>query len=286
MKNPKTAFFGTSKFAVGVLAEFVRSEQLPALIVTTPDKPQGRKMVVAPPPVKVWAQEKDIDVVQPEKLDEDFIAEFRNTDWNLFIVASYGKILPKVLLDIPEHGTLNVHPSLLPKFRGATPIQSTILADKKETGVTILLIDEKVDHGPIVAQASVTSEEWPLPYALLEDLLAHAGGELLAEIIPAWINSEITPEEQDHNKATFTKQIKKEDGLIDLNDDPYQNYLKVLAYERWPGTFFYIKRGGKKIRIKIVTAKYVPQNKKGMLEILRIIPEGKKEMDYKDFLRG
>ena len=283
----KIAFFGTSLFSVGVLDELVAQDIVPILIITTPDRPQGRKLIMTPPPVKVWAEKNNIDVLQPDPLDDDFTTEMKNTDWDLFIVASYGKILPKQLLDIPQQGTLNVHPSLLPKLRGASPIQTAILEDKKEdVGVSIILLDEQVDHGPIVAQASVELEEWPLKKVVLEQLLSHEGGKLLAETIPLLVSGKITPEEQKHDEATFTKQIKKEDGLIDLNGDAYTNYLKIRAFEGWPGTYFFAEKkensASQRIRVKIVDADF----KNGKLTITRVIPEGKKEMSFEDFLRG
>ena len=204
------------------------------------------------------------------------------THYQLFIVAAYGKILPKDLLQIPKHGSLNVHPSLLPKFRGASPVRSAILENVPETGVTLMLMDEKMDHGPIIAQAKTTIalEDWPPHARILEEMLAREGGTLLAEVLPDWILGKITPEPQDDTKATFCKKIKKEDGLIDLSADPYANYLKIRAFDGWPGTFFFEKRADKDIRVKITDAEF----KNGKLLIKRVTPEGKKEMEYKVFL--
>lgn len=144
----------------------------------------------------------------------------------------------KEILRIPKYGTLNVHPSLLPKLRGASPIISAILEDEKKTGVTIMLVDEKMDHGPIVAQASIEIEDWPPRASMLLEMLAVEGGNLLAEVIEPFIAGEITPEEQKHDEATYTKKIQKEDGLIDLSGDPYENLRKIRAFEGWPGTHF------------------------------------------------
>lgn len=275
------AFFGTSKFSVTILDYLKEAGFMPDIIVTVPDKPQGRKMIIAPPDTKKWAVENNIALIQPETL-KDVPKELKEKEWDLFIVASYGKIIPEDILKIPEHKTLNVHPSLLPKFRGASPVQSTILADEKETGVTIMLVDEKMDHGAIVAQASVSVEDWPPKAGLLKDLLANVGGELLVETIIPWMNGEINEEEQNHDDATYVKKIMKEDGLVDLNDDSYKNFLKIQAFDTWPGTYFFLEHNNKKIRIKIIEAEFL-NNK---LNIKRVIPEGKKEMDYQDFLRG
>lgn len=295
-KNLKIVFFGTPHFAAVILDRLKESGIEMTLIITAPDKPKGRKLVMTPPEVKVWAHDNEIDVLQPDDLcDENFLEDLKNTDWHLFIVASYGTILPKGILDIPKHGTLNVHPSLLPKLRGASPIISAIITDEKKTGVSIMLVDEKMDHGPIVAQASIEIENlpdskmgWPPHASMLSEILATEGGNLLAEVIEPFIAGEITPEEQEHSKATYTTKVQKEDGLIDLSDplptgrQAHENLRKIRAYEGWPGTYFFIKKGSKDVRIKIMDA----QLKDGKLIITRVIPEGRREMDYEDFLRG
>jgi len=280
----KIVFFGTPLFAVRILERLEEYKLSPTLIITMPDKPQGRKLEVKMPEVKEWAIKKDIEFMQPEKLDADIISELRNTEWDLFVVASYGNILPKTLLDVPRHGTLNVHPSLLPKYRGASPIESQILADDQETGVSIMLMDEQLDHGPVISQArlEIADEDWPLNKTILEEMLATEGGNFLAETIPEWIAGEITPEPQDEKQATYTKKIKKEDGEIDIeHGDPRKNFLKIQALDGWPGTYFFTEKRDTKIRIKITDAEF----KDGKLIIKKIIPEGKKEMDYENFMR-
>ena len=283
--NPAFVFFGTAEFSIAVLNELKDAGFIPSLIVTSEDKPQGRKLVITSPPVKKWGEQHDTMVIQPKTLKKNLPPEIINPPanrWDFFIIAAYGKILPSSILDLPKHGTLNVHPSLLPKLRGASPIQAAILKDERQTGVTIMLVDEEVDHGPIIAQAEVTIENWPPKAHTLRDLLAHVGGELLAETIPPWLNGNITPEKQDESKATYIDKIKKEDGLIDLNDDPYENFKKIQAFDIWPGAYFFTLRRGKKMRVKIADAEF--KDKK--LTITRVIPEGKKEMSYQDFLRG
>lgn len=292
LEGKRIAFFGTPRFAVYVLEELTKRGVESALIVTAPDKPAGRGLALKKSEVKEWAEEHDIDVRTPTSLRErdpetDILF---NSEWDLFIVAAYGYLIPSDILKLPRHGSLNVHPSLLPKFRGPSPIESAILADEKETGVTIMLLDEKLDHGPIIAQASIASEPWPIRASILEEILARAGGELLAETIPPWIESSLTPEPQDDLKATFTKKIEKEEGEIDLSGDAYGNYLKFCAYDEWPGTYFFVhpeqgrrvKRGAKEIRVKIVDAEY----KDGKFTPTRVIPEGKRDMNYGDFVRG
>ncbi len=289
-KDLRIAFFGTPTFAVLILEELQKAGILPSVIVTAPDAPRGRVMVLTAPEVKVWAEERDISVLQPATLrlskgndvDRDVLY---NSEWDLFIVASYGRILPQELLDIPRHGTLNVHPSLLPLYRGASPIRSAILDDNPDAvGVSIMLLNSGMDSGPVLAQGRVGLEretgDWPPHAEMLEQLLAHEGGELLAEVIPLWLSGTITPETQDHSQATFSKKISKEMGLLDLASDPYQNFLKIRALEGWPGTFFFVEKNEKEVRVKITEATFA----NGELTILSVIPEGKKEMLYEDFL--
>ncbi|HLC22674.1 MAG TPA: methionyl-tRNA formyltransferase [Candidatus Nanoarchaeia archaeon] len=279
------AFFGTSIFSVMVLDELKKAGFTPALIVTTADKPQGRKLIISASPVKIWAQQEKIDVIQPDQLTPEVLSDLGNSEWDLFIVASYGKILPGALLHIPHFGSLNVHPSLLPKYRGASPIQSQILADDRKTGVTIMLMDEALDHGPIIAQARIEIDEadWPPKGSELEEMLATLGGSFLAETIPSWIDGALTKETQEEEKATFTKKITKEDGELDMNNgDARQNFLKIQAFDEWPVAYFFVEKKGKKIRVKITSASY----RNGVLTLERVIPEGKKEMLYSDFLRS
>ncbi len=277
-KNLQWIFFGTDDFSTIILDELEKVSLLPSLIVCAPDRPKGRGLAMTPPPAKLWAQERNIPVLQPDKLDDAFISGLLTTDYQLFIVASYGKIMPKALVDMPEKGTLNVHPSLLPRWRGASPIESQILNDEEDSGVTIMLMDEKMDHGPILDQEVVEVPYWPMKGSELGRLLAQRGGVLLGELIPEWLEGTITPQEQDHTLATFSKKITKDDGHISLDDDPYQNLLKIRAYDIWPRTHF-IDKNNKRI---IVTDAEVED---GNLIIKRVIPEGKKEMLWRENLK-
>jgi methionyl-tRNA formyltransferase len=280
-KDIKIAFFGTSEFSLIVLKELKKNGIVPELIVTTPDKPQGRKMIMTPTPTKVWAEENGIECVVPEKLkDESFLNKIK--DFNLNIVASYGKIIPKVVIDMPKYKMLNIHPSLLPKYRGPSPLQEQILNDEKDVGVSIMLIDEQVDHGAIVAQKKVIINEWPIGFFALQETLAKEGSQLLSEILPDWIKGKVKATAQNDNEATFTKKVGKQDGFLDLSEDSYKNYLKILAYEEWPKTYFEADKHGQKIRVIIKKSAW----KDNALEIQSVVPEGKKEMDYKSFLLG
>ena len=281
-------FFGTSAFSVLVLEELRSAGFLPALVVTAPDAPKGRKLVMTPPEVKVWADQHGVPSIQPISLRVEknlgILEQIKSHSLSRFefaVVASYGKIIPQNILDIPRIGCLNVHPSLLPKLRGASPIQSTILTEN-ETGVTIIRLDAEMDHGPIVASEKIAVPEWPPYESDLENLLGHKGGEMLSKILPDWLAGKIIEIGQDHAKATFCKKIEKQDGLLDLSDDVDTNLRKIRAYQTWPGAYFFTDRNGKKIRVIIKRAKKFDSE----LLIERVVPEGGKEMNYEDFKRG
>lgn len=282
--NIPFVFFGTPGFSTIVLNELEKNGFLPRFVVTSPDKPQGRKMIITPPPVKKWAAERGIPVFQPEKPDESSLAKLKDVGVNLFVVAAYGKMIPKEILQIPKFGTLCWHPSLLPKLRGASPMISSILTENK-TGVSVILLDEKMDHGPIVEQKEILSWEDNLnnlPKASnLEILLAKAGGQMLAEILPKHIRGETTPKPQEHEKATYSKKITKEDGLLDLKENDEKNFRKIRAFDTWPRAHFFHDSGGKKLRIIVTDA----EMKDGKLIMKKVLPEGGKEMPYGEFLR-
>ncbi|OHA92154.1 MAG: hypothetical protein A3J09_01530 [Candidatus Zambryskibacteria bacterium RIFCSPLOWO2_02_FULL_51_21] len=244
MQKIKFAFFGSSKFSEYVLDELEKAGYSPILKVT---------------------DAKEALPELPAEID-------------LCVVASFGRILPKEYLEIPKEGFINVHPSLLPDLRGPSPIQNLILQNK-EPGITVIKMDEKMDHGPILAQEKVGIEPWPDHYAIAEEKLGRAGGKLLLRIF----EGEALEREQDHDDATYVKMVKKEDGLLDLKDNPETNLRKVLAYSTWPGAHIFFKRKtGEEIRVvvrnaKIIDNQFIPT---------RVIPAGKKEMDWQDFLRG
>ena len=269
-------FFGTDEFAVAVLEELAKLDVKPSLVVTAEDKPKGRNLIVTPPPVKVWALAQNISFLQPAKLDSVFTNNLKAKSYKLFLVASYGKIIPKEILDIPEYGTLNIHPSLLPRLRGPSPLQTAIL-EENETGVTIIKLDEEIDHGPILAQKKVPFAKWPVGMDELRQTLAKEGARLFAEVLPKWLNGKIKGVPQDRSRATYTKKIKKEDGLINLNDNPEKNYRKIQAYAGWPTAYFFATTNDKKIRLIVKSARL----ENGKLIIEKVLPEGaKKPIDW------
>ena len=274
-KKIKLAFFGTSHIAVFVLDALEHAGFMPELIVTVPEKKVGKTLESAASAAAFWGEQRNIPVATDWN-------EFEKGVWDVAIIVDYGKILPASLLNIPKKGFLNVHPSLLPRLRGASPMRSAILKNENETGVTIIHVDDKMDHGPIVAQKQVTIENWPVRNSELEQLLMTQGGALLASVLPLYIDDEITPQEQNHDVATYAAKFTKEDGLLDLSGDAYHNLLKIRALEGWPGTYTFFERAGKKIRVQILDAHI-----EGTALVLdRVKPEGKQEMNYADFARS
>jgi methionyl-tRNA formyltransferase len=273
MKDTQFVYFGTPEFSVIVLEELRSVGYMPSLIITAPDRSVGRKHIMTAPPVKVWADEHGIECWQPEK-PKYIIEQLEKRDDDLYIVASYGYIVSQKLLNIPRLGVLNVHTSLLPKYRGASPIESAILNGDDETGSTIMQMTLKMDEGPIITQS-----QFPLESDLLKPdlfhMLAHDGGKVLAEILPEYILGNCTPIEQDHSLATYCGKIVKADGDI-THDNNHTRDRKYRAYYGWPGTFIF----DNKVRLKITDAEYSNNS----FTIKRIIPEGKNEMDYQDYL--
>ncbi|HTR19067.1 MAG TPA: methionyl-tRNA formyltransferase [Candidatus Paceibacterota bacterium] len=248
----KFAFFGTTPLSEGVLSGL-------AAAGLTPQR-----------------------VIDSASMADNVLDELSQDEWDVFVVASFGAILPKRLLDIPKRGVLNVHPSLLPRLRGPSPIRSAILNDEKETGVSIMLLDEEMDHGPLLAQKKIPISAWPPHGKELDALLAHEGGKLLAQILPLWVAGKIKTQKQNHDLATYTEKFTKEDGLLDLNADPYKNLLKIRAFEGWPGTYAFFDRAGNKLRVQILDAHL--EGSKLVIDLVK--PEGKKEMPYVDFLNS
>jgi methionyl-tRNA formyltransferase len=316
----KIIFMGTPEFGAIILEGLIKARYKPILVATAPDKPVGRKQILTPPPVKVIAQKYGIAVFQPEKILR-LKSKILNLKPDLIIAVAYGKILPKEILEIPKYGCLAVHPSLLPKYRGPSPIQTAILNGDRKIGVTIFLMDEKMDHGPILARRelelsifnSQLSNRSQIPnskitYTELSKKLAKLGAKLLIETIPKWIKGEIKPVPQEESKATYTKILKKEDGKINWRKTAEELERQIRAFDPWPGSFTFWYKNKEKIRLKFLRARVLkisdtktyligktlvaPQNElcvqtgQGFLIIEKLQPEGKKEMFSEDFLRG
>lgn len=299
----KIIFMGTPDFAVPVLTSLISSGYTLSAIFTQPDKKVGREQKLIYSPVKKLALKYKISLYQPEELNQRIEQKIRSLIPDLIVVAAYGKIIPKEILEIPKYGCLNVHASLLPKYRGASPIQAAILAGEKETGVTIMLMDEKVDHGPILAQRKEKIYNNDTGKTL-HDRLSKKGAELLIEILPNWFEGKIKPQLQDHSKATYTKMLSRNDGRINWTKPADEIERQIRAYYPWPGSW--TKWNGKRLKIfpdSTVSYQLSTNRKlgevfltkderlaitcgKGYLVIGKLQLEGKKKMTTREFLKG
>ncbi len=263
-------FFGTPRFAEIVLKRLIETGFIPAAVITNPDRPVGRKKILTPPLVKKLALANKIKVFQPEKLKiENWPLKIGDID--IAVVAAYAKIIPKSILEIPKAGALGVHPSLLPKYRGATPIQSALLAGEKTTGTTIYKMDEQLDHGEIIAtnEIPIAEEE---TYLTLEEKLALAGAELVIKNLQELVLGKSTFEEQNHSEATYTKKFKTEDAQVDMKTSPIEIYRKIQALNPAPGVWTMNFQGLEGKRVKLLEAQY--QNNE--IRVTKIQIEGKK----------
>ena len=286
-KNPNIAFFGGEPLGLPALQALCGAGLTPSLVICNPDRPSGRGQEMRAPRIKVWAQEQGIEVFQPTSYkDKEALARLTDTEWDLFVVVAYNFILPKWFLELPKRGVINVHPSLLPKLRGASPIRTAILENRRaEVGVSIMLMDEKMDHGPLLMQVPLSLNDWPIEGPMLDDMLGQIGGEILTMTIPQWLEGALTPTEQDHAAATYSKKFEKADAelMIDLNnlpsgDEAFALLCKINAFAGMSDCFF--MDNGKRVKIK--GAVFL----NGALILTRVIPEGKKEMDFSAYLHS
>lgn len=269
----KIIFFGTPTQVIPILGELTKHHEVVA-VVTAPDQKVGRKQLLTPPPVKVFAQEHNIPVLQPEKLTALNLSEVEGLNSQLFVVAAYGKIIPKKILDIPKYGAINIHPSLLPKYRGSTPIQSTLLDGIKTSGISFILMDEKMDHGPLLHQLPFVISPTDTFDWLMHSMFSQAG-IILPSVIQNYTDGKITPQTQDESLATYTKIIIRQDGYIDINNPPKPEHIERMtrAYYPWPNAWTTVRIKNQEARIK-----FLPENKIQM--------EGKQPVSLKDFFNG
>lgn len=206
-------FFGSSKNSLTVLRTLNEAGFDIVLIVTAPPRPVGRKQVVTKSPPHQFAEKKEIPVLSPEKIDADFVIDFKKHLLEVCIVADYARLIPKEALDHPKHGCLNLHPSLLPRWRGSSPGEAAILHGDKATGVTIIKMDEQFDHGPIISQFEEEILDTDTSESLYQRLFS-AGAKVVTTILPAWIEGRIIPREQDHTQASFAYRLDRDDGFL------------------------------------------------------------------------
>jgi methionyl-tRNA formyltransferase len=233
---PRTVFMGSPDFALPVLRSLAANYPVVG-VVTQPDRPAGRGRILTPPPVKLLASELGIPVIQPMRLSEPAAFEQLHR-WapELIVVAAFGQILRPVVLDLPKFGCLNVHGSLLPRWRGAAPIQAAILNGDEETGITIMCMDPGIDTGPILSQRSLSITHDDNAYSLAMKL-AQLGAKLLIDTSPGYLSGELLPAEQDDTKATYAPMIKKEDGQLEFSSTAMELDRKIRAFYPWPGAF-------------------------------------------------
>ncbi|MHB1483837.1 MAG: methionyl-tRNA formyltransferase [Saccharofermentanales bacterium] len=243
----RVVFMGTPDFAVPSLMTLIKENYQVVCVVTQPDKPQGRHMVLTPSSVKAAAIVNGIPVIQPESVrTSEFAVLMQDIKPDLIVTAAYGKILPARILEIPIYGCINVHGSLLPAYRGAAPVQWSILNGDKTTGVTVMLMDEGMDTGDIIAQASVD-----IPIEMnsrqLMDILAGTGASILSKTIIDYCSGKITPVPQDEKLASTVRLITKDDGLINWSAPAYSIHNRIRACNPWPVAFTYYQ--GKRMKI-------------------------------------
>lgn len=267
----KYIFFGTPEFAAIILEKLISAHLSPVSVVCNPDRPVGRKKIVTPPPTKVLAQEHGIPVFQPANKNElNALAPQLEADFS--IVAYYYQILSKEILEKFHLGIIGVHYSFLPKYRGATPVQAAILAGDSTIGISLYLIDEQLDHGPILAQKSVPISPHDT-YLDLENKLTPIAGQMLIDLLPKFMKGEITLAPQDHAAATLTKKFKTDDAYVDLEkDDHILIERKIRALNSEPGVWTLQQVQGKPKRVKLLDAEL----SEGKLKLKIIQIEGEK----------
>ncbi len=299
--SPRVLFYGSPDFAVPTLRALIDSPYRPIAVVTQPDARAGRGRSLRPPPIKQLAAEHGIPALQPARLrDPAAIAQIGSLKPDLQVVAAYGQIIPVEILDLPNNGTLNVHASLLPRWRGAAPIPAAILLGDQETGVTIMLVDETEDTGDILRQRSIRID--PAEHAgQLSHRLASLGAELLVETIPDWLDARIVAQPQDNTLATRARRVTKQQGRIEWTATAEEIARHVRAYTPWPAATTNLGHTSLQITQASSVARKAGANPgqvvdadktidvatgEGLLAIERLQRAGKRELSAEEFVRG
>jgi len=305
MSALRIIFMGTPELAATSLAALLREPTFQIIAaVTQPDRPKGRDLKLQTSPVKELALKAGIPVLQPAKArEESFLAELRILQPDLIAVAAFGQILPKNILELPRLGCLNVHTSLLPKYRGASPIQSAILNGDTETGVTIMKMDIGLDTGDILTQCRTAISDADNA-ATLHDRLAQLGGELLSSTIRDYAAGKITPQPQPHELATHVAKIRKEDGRIDWAQSARTIWNRIRAFTPWPGAYTFLPHETKPVLLKIWQADVLDESgeygvilradkngivigcRDGSLRVTNLQREGGRRLGAAEFLTG
>ncbi|NLG74330.1 MAG: methionyl-tRNA formyltransferase [Chloroflexi bacterium] len=297
--NFQIVFMGSPEFALPTLRALAKEYKVTG-VVTQPDRPAGRGRDLTPPPVKKLAEELGLPTIQPQRLrDPDAMDQLREWNPDLIVVAAFGQILRQDVLSLPRFVCVNVHASLLPRWRGAAPIQAAILHGDEQTGVTIMCMDAGVDTGPMLAQAPTKILETDTA-GTLSARLAELGAQLLIQTLPKYLSGELTPTAQDDSQATYAPMLKKEDGLLDFNRPAQELALRVRAFNPWPGTFTYWENQVLKIHRAHAVQSTSPKpgaalihdgmpafgTLEGLLVLDEVQPAGKRPMPGEVFLRG
>lgn len=305
----RIVFAGTPEFAVPALEHVAASRHDLVGVITNPDRARGRGSEPQPPPVKVAAQSRDVPVHQPESVgSEDSMARIRAFEPDVLVVAAYGQILPEELLELPTRDCINIHASLLPKYRGAAPINWAIVEGEEETGISIMEMEPDLDTGPVLMDESV--EIGPLETAeQLHDRLAALGADLIVDALDALDAGEVEKTPQDDSKATYAPKLSKSDGAIDWTDSGESIARRIRGFHPWPGTFSFHHRDGDRTRISfqlaraadIAASDAAPGDVleadasegrltiaagEGAVEILKLQAAGRRAMEVDDFLNG
>jgi len=300
-KKIKVIFMGTPEFSLAGMNSLINSKNYEIIgVFTQADKKVGREQLITPPPVKRLALENKLPVFQPEKI-KDELDNIKNLKPDLIVVIAYGKIIPQSILDIPTYGCINIHASLLPKYRGAACLNAPVLNGDKETGVTIMKMEAGLDTGPILRQA-IMKLNGNENLEIVHDTLSSLGAEILITTLNDFISGKIEPQVQEDANASYIKTLNKEDGKIDWNTSALDIERQIRAYNPWPGT--YTNDGDKSIKILEVennvllsnnhkigeafidNGRLVIQCGQDSLVILRLQAAGKKPMTSVEFLRG
>jgi len=289
-KNIKFVFFGSGPLAESALYSLYQNNLVPSLVITSPNKKSGRNLELHKNIISVWCESKNIKYWQPETLKNLDInsSPLGKENFDVGVVVSYPKILKKEILDLPKNGCLNIHPSLLPKYRGPSPIQSALLNGDDKIGISIMKLDEEVDHGPILIQTDMDLEIEDVNEKV-ERKAGRFGGEMLAQILNHYLDGSLKLIDQDHSQATHTRKFSKAEGEIKLEDnaETVQNKFKALLPHI--SIFFFINHKDREIRIKvneIELDKNLAKNKQVKEIIKKVTPEGKSEMNFSDFEKG
>jgi len=269
------AFFGSPRYAALILDALCKAGYIPSVLVCNPDRPVGRKQVITAPQTKqlITGFEEDarkrVVVFQAATKQELAALKDEFVGCEFAVVAAYSKIIPPDVIGMFPKGVIGVHPSLLPNHRGSSPIQAAILEGDEETGVTLYLVDEKVDHGPLLAGRAFPIADSDITYAELEEKLARLGGDLLVKTLPDFLAGKIVPREQDHARATICRKLATDDGFVDIEkDNPNAIFRKIRALNPEPGVFAFIEG----VRTKLLAAK---REKDGSIVVTQILPEGR-----------